>query len=45
MPSLGPDRDEAVQIVSKMHDLKDPYALSTNCFLAAHRNGIYVLDA
>ncbi len=44
-PGLGPDHQESVKVVSKLRDLKDPYALSENCFLAAHRNGIYVLDA
>ncbi len=43
-PTLGPDHPEAVRIVSKARDLKDPYAITEDCFLAAHRNGIYVMD-
>ena len=43
-PRRGPDHQESVRIVSKQRDLKDPYAISEDCFLAAHRQGIFVLD-
>ena len=42
--SLGPDHQASVRRVSKSGDWKDPYALSEDCFLVAHRQGIFVMD-
>ncbi|MGQ9604860.1 MAG: HzsA-related protein [Thermogutta sp.] len=44
-PSLGPDHQAAVKIISKGGDWKDPYAISEDCFLAASPKGLHVLDS
>ncbi|MHC4399512.1 MAG: HzsA-related protein [Planctomycetota bacterium] len=47
-PTPGPDESAAVRYVSKDRDWraqwKDPYAISEDCFLAAHPKGIFVMD-
>lgn len=43
-PSLGPDRQDAVKILGKERNWKDPYAISEDCFLVAHPRGLFVMD-
>jgi hypothetical protein len=43
-PGQGPDVPGSARNVSKQSDWKDPYALSEDCFLAANRKGIFVMD-
>lgn len=43
-PSLGPDNQQSVEIVSRSGNFKDPYALSEECFLVASPQGIHVMD-
>ncbi len=43
-PRRGPDHQPSARNVSQRPEWKDPYALSEDCFLVAHRNGLYVMD-
>jgi hypothetical protein len=43
-PSLGPDELSSARTITKRPDWKDPYAISEDCFLVAHPQGIYVMD-
>jgi len=44
-PDLGPDRDVAARKISRGRTLyRDPYAISEDCFLAADKEGIKVMD-
>jgi len=43
-PSRGPDIPASARNVTKKSDYRDPYALSEDCFLAARKEGIVVLD-
>ncbi len=43
-PRQGPDHQPSVRIVSRSGDWKDPYAFTEDCFLVAHRRGIFVMD-
>lgn len=40
----GPDAQQAARQVSKNADWKDPWAFSEDCFLVAHRRGLFVMD-
>lgn len=44
-PSLGPDHQAAVRIISKSGDFKDPYAVNEDCFFVASPKGLHVLDS
>ena len=43
-PLLGPDDPNGVEFVSKTNDFTDPWAFSEECFLAASRDKIVLLD-
>jgi hypothetical protein len=43
-PSRGPDAPQATKVIGKRRDLRDPYALSEDCFLVADRRGLWVMD-
>ena len=43
-PSLGPDNPAGARTVSKTTDWKDPYPFSEDCFLVAHKFGLFVMD-
>ncbi len=43
-PSLGPDKEEAARRVSERPDWRDPYGFSETCFLAAQREGVFLMD-
>jgi hypothetical protein len=43
-PSTGPDDLQAVKRISKDSWWKDPYAYSEECFLVAHKRGLFVMD-
>ncbi len=44
-PSAGPDVLSKTRRISKGNELyRDPYAVSETCFLAANRQGIFVMD-
>lgn len=43
-PLLGPDAPEGVEYISKTNDFTDPWAFSEDCFLAASRQKIVLLD-
>jgi hypothetical protein len=43
-PKRGPDDLDAARNVSRTSDWKDPWAFSEDCFLVAHKQGIYVMD-
>ncbi|HON07561.1 MAG TPA: hypothetical protein PLW02_05605, partial [Verrucomicrobiota bacterium] len=41
---LGPDNKSAARSIHKGKIVKDPYPLSTNCFIAARNNEIVIID-
>ena len=43
-PSRGPDVQQSARIVTKARNFRDPYAMTENCFLAAAKAGLFVLD-
>jgi hypothetical protein len=43
-PKRGPDALESARNVSQRSDWKDPWAFSEDCFLVAHKQGIFVMD-
>lgn len=43
-PTNGPDDLNAARRISKDAAWKDPYAFSEDCFLVAHRRGLFVMD-
>lgn len=43
-PKRGPDDLTAARMVSKSGDWKDPWAFSEDCFLVAHKLGLFVMD-
>jgi hypothetical protein len=43
-PKRGPDALESARNVSQRPDWKDPWAFSEDCFLVAHKQGIFVMD-
>ncbi len=43
-PSRGPDVQQSALRISKDSNWKDPYAISEDCFLVAHRRGLFVMD-
>jgi hypothetical protein len=43
-PGRGPDVPASAHKVSKGADFRDPYAVSEDCFLAATRDGLWLMD-
>jgi len=43
-PRFGPDDLSAAKQIGKITDWKDPYAFSEDCFLVAHKKGIFAMD-
>jgi hypothetical protein len=43
-PRRGPDALESARSVSKKPEWKDPWAFSEDCFLVAHKLGLFVMD-
>lgn len=43
-PAYGPDDPRGVEYISKTNDFTDPWAFSEDCFLAASRTKIVLLD-
>ncbi len=43
-PKLGPDRKESARSISKTSNFRDPWAFSEECFLAASRGTLVVMD-
>jgi hypothetical protein len=43
-PARGPDAVESARQITKVSEWRDPWAFSEDCFLVAHKQGIFVMD-